>query len=132
MKTKKRRLFESSRQEKRIRESAGDMVTHYRAPGSPLSAKATKQLADLAAMPDEAIDYSDIPPLTEDFWKNAVRNPYYKPIKQQVTVRLDSDVVAWAKRDGRGYQTRINAALRKAMIAEIKKQQAEATHKKAS
>jgi len=107
------------------------MVSHYRVQRSPLSEKAKKQLAALKTMPDEAIDYSDIPPSSDDFWKNAVRNPYYKPVKQQVTVRLDSDVVAWAKRDGRGYQTRINAALRKIMIAEIRKQEVGATQKKA-
>jgi uncharacterized protein (DUF4415 family) len=101
-------------------------------PGSPLSAKAKKQLSVLAAMPDEAIDYTDIPRLGEEFWKNAICNPYYKPVKTQVTVRLDSDVVAWAKRDGKGYQTRINAALRKAMMAEISRIRTEPARKKAS
>ncbi len=41
---------------------------------------------------------------------------FYRPIKQPVTLRLDADVVAWFKKQGRGYQTRINRALRKLMI----------------
>ncbi len=45
---------------------------------------------------------------------------YYKPIKKPVTLRLDADVVAWFKRDGRRYQTRINAALRRVMEREMK------------
>ena len=45
---------------------------------------------------------------------------YYKPIKKPVTLRLDADVIAWFKRDGRRYQTRINAALRRVMEREMK------------
>jgi uncharacterized protein (DUF4415 family) len=44
----------------------------------------------------------------------------YKPVKKPVTLRLDADVLAWFQRDGRGYQTRINRALRKTMIDERK------------
>lgn len=43
---------------------------------------------------------------------------YYRPIKKPVTLRLDADVLAWFKRQGRGYQTRINQALRKLMTDE--------------
>ena len=82
----------------------------------PALTKAQKaELEALKAAPDSAIDYSDIPELPESFWKNATRNPYYRPIKQQLTLRLDTDVVAWFKRrakEGRGYQTGINRALR--------------------
>jgi uncharacterized protein (DUF4415 family) len=70
-------------------------------------------------MPDEKIDYSDIPPLTDRFWKRAVRNPFYRPVKQQLTVRLDADVVAWLRHQGKGYQTRINALLRAAMMNDV-------------
>jgi uncharacterized protein (DUF4415 family) len=45
----------------------------------------------------------------------------YKPVKKPVTLRLDADVLAWFQRAGRGYQTRINRALRKVMIEERKK-----------
>jgi uncharacterized protein (DUF4415 family) len=94
------------------------MVTHWREPGSPLSAKAKKQLDAIATMPDEMIDYSDIPPLDEDFWKNAIRNPYYKPVKKQLTVRLDADLIAWLRSAGKGYQTRLNSILRQEMLRE--------------
>jgi len=46
---------------------------------------------------------------------------FYKPLKKPVTLRLDADVIAWFKKDGRRYQTRINAALRTVMEKEIKK-----------
>jgi uncharacterized protein (DUF4415 family) len=45
---------------------------------------------------------------------------FYKPIKKPVTLRLDADVLAWFRRDGRLYQTRINGALRKVMERETK------------
>jgi uncharacterized protein (DUF4415 family) len=73
-------------------------------------------LSRLAARPDSEIDFSEIPPLKESFWKNAVRNPFYRPIKQSVTVRLDKDVIAWLKSHGPGYQTRINELLRRVML----------------
>jgi uncharacterized protein (DUF4415 family) len=44
---------------------------------------------------------------------------FYKPIKKPVTLRLDADVLAWFRRDGRRYQTRINGALRKVMEREM-------------
>jgi len=46
----------------------------------------------------------------------------YRPIKKPVTLRLDADVLAWFKRSGRGYQTRINRALRKLMKDEMKEE----------
>ena len=82
----------------------------------PLTAAQRRELAALAALPDEAIDLSDIPELDEKFWANAVRNPFYKPVKKQLTVRLDSDVIAWLQRKGKGYQTRLKALLRGAML----------------
>ena len=45
---------------------------------------------------------------------------FYRPLKKPVTLRLDADVIAWFKRDGPRYQTRINSALRKVMEREIK------------
>ena len=72
------------------------------------------ELDALKAAQDTDIDYSESPELADSFWKNATRNPYYRPIKQQLTLRLDADVVAWFRRrtKGRGYQTGINRALR--------------------
>lgn len=79
------------------------------------------ELAALQAMPDSEIDTSDLPPLTDEFWKNAVRNPFYKPTKTSTTVRVDSDVLVWLKSKGKGYQTRLNVILRQAMLKEISK-----------
>ena len=45
---------------------------------------------------------------------------FYKPIKKPVTLRLDADVLAWFRQDGRRYQTRINSALRSLMEREMK------------
>jgi uncharacterized protein (DUF4415 family) len=86
-----------------------------------LTAAQRRELATLAALPDDKIDYSDIPPLTEKFWENAVRNPFYRPVKQQLTVRLDADVIQWLRRQGEGYQTRLNALLRSAMLKDLKR-----------
>lgn len=82
-----------------------------------------RQQAELAALAaeEDAIDYSDIPPLSDDFWKHAVRNPFYRPTKSSTTVRLDTDVLLWLKAQGRGYQTRLNAILREAMLKELGK-----------
>jgi uncharacterized protein (DUF4415 family) len=74
----------------------------------------------LAALPDDSIDFSDIP-LKLD-WPNAERGKFYRPVKLQVTLRLDADVLHWFKtKGGRGYQTRINAALRQVIDEETRK-----------
>jgi len=85
-----------------------------------LTEKQKKELEQLAAMPDSSIDFSDIPPLTEKFWKNAIRNPWYRPRKQQVTLRIDADVLAWLRHGGKGYQSRLNSVLRDAMINQLR------------
>lgn len=79
------------------------------------------ELKALAQRPDAEIDYSDIPPLSAEFWKNAVRNPFYRPTKMHTTVRVDADVLIWLKSQGRGYQTRLNAILRRAMLEDLHK-----------
>ena len=88
---------------------------------NPMTAIRKRKLAQVAARPDSEIDFSEIPPLKESFWKNAVRNPFYRPVKQQLTVRLDADVVAWLRQQGKGYQIRLNRVLREAMLEDIKK-----------
>ncbi len=78
-----------------------------------LRKKQTEELAELARLPDHKIDLSDTPELPD--WTNAVVGKFYRPIKRPVTVRIDADILAWLKRSGPGYQTRINALLRQAM-----------------
>jgi uncharacterized protein (DUF4415 family) len=93
------------------------MVVYHHTPGQPLTKEQKKQLETLANMKDEDIDTSDIPELTEEFWKNAVRgNPFFRPVKKAVSLRLDADVIAWLKKDGAGYQTRANNILRERML----------------
>ena len=78
-----------------------------------LTRKQKAELEALAALPDDQIDLSDIPEVRD--WSGAKRGLFYRPVKQQLTLRLDADVVAWFKRHargGRGYQTDINRALR--------------------
>jgi len=77
---------------------------------SELSSSLRDELAALEAMADSDIDTSDIPEATD--WSGAERGRFYRPVKQLLSVRLDSDLVAWFKASGAGYQTRINAALR--------------------
>ena len=96
-------------------------LVHKTLADSPMTPARKRKLAQLAAQPDAEIDFSEIPPLKKSFWKNAVRNPFYRPVKQQLTVRLDADVVAWLRRQGKGYQTRLNRVLREAMLDDIKK-----------
>ena len=79
-----------------------------------MSKKSIKSdLARLNRMKDSAIDYSDLPPLGDEFFKKAT--VAWPPAKQQLTIRLDADVLNWLKANGRGYQTRINRILRAAM-----------------
>ena len=87
---------------------------------NPMTPARQRKLAQLTARPDAEIDFSEIPPLKESFWKDAVHNPFYRPVKQQLTVRLDADVVAWLRRQGKGYQTRLNTVLREAMLEDLK------------
>ena len=86
----------------------------------PVSVAQTAELAALSALPDSQIDTSEIPLLSEAFWQQAIRNPFYRPIKQSTTVRVDSDVLMWLKSKGKGYHTRINTILRDAMLHEIR------------
>ena len=78
------------------------------------------ELAALAAMPESEIDFSDLPATTEQDWRDAVRGKFYRPIKQQLTVRIDADVLEWLKSQGKGYQSRLNEILRAAMLDKIR------------
>jgi len=69
-------------------------------------------------------DFSDCPVLTEEqmkeFKPSHLRNmANYKPIKKTVNVRLDADIIEWLQSAGKGYQTRMNAILREAMLHSV-------------
>jgi uncharacterized protein (DUF4415 family) len=77
------------------------------------SRKTRKEIAALSRMKDADIDTSDLPEVAD--WSTAEVGKLYRPVKRPVTVRIDADVLAWLKSQGKGYQTRINRILRLAM-----------------
>ena len=85
----------------------------------PLTEEDREDLRRLAALPDSEIDFSDIPEWTKEDFEKAFRPGQYRPIKSQVTAKLDRDVLEWLKAEGRGYQTRINAILRREMLKDL-------------
>ena len=89
---------------------------------SKVSRKQAKELAALAALPDEKIDLGEAPEVRD--WSGAVVGKFYRPIKKSLTIRLDADVLAWLKAQGRGYQTRINKLLRAAMESQARRRRA--------
>jgi uncharacterized protein (DUF4415 family) len=88
----------------------------------PLTDAQRANLKTLSARPDHEIDTSDIPVMTDAEWAKTqrVRGHLYRPVKQIVTARLDGDVLEWLKSHGRGYQSRMNAILRREMLSSIK------------
>lgn len=86
----------------------------------PLTEAHRANLRALAKRPESEIDTSDAPELTDEQWKHAVRGRFYRPVKRQITARVDADVLEWLKAQGDGYQTRINAILRREMLAAVK------------
>jgi uncharacterized protein (DUF4415 family) len=90
----------------------------------PLTEEQRARIDALVDVPDDQIDFSDIPATTAEDWVGAERGKFYRALKHQVTLRLDGDVIEWFKREAageRGYQTRINRALREYVAAHSKK-----------
>ena len=73
----------------------------------------------LETMPDEEIGFSNLPEIPPELFARAVPRHGLKPApkKEQLTIRVDRDVISWFKSQGRGYQTRMNALLRAYMEA---------------
>jgi len=86
----------------------------------PLTEAQRASLRQLASLPDHDIDTSDIPEMTDEQWQSARRSTLHRPLKQQITARVDADVLDWLKGQGRGYQSRLNAILRQAMLQSSK------------
>jgi uncharacterized protein (DUF4415 family) len=86
-----------------------------------LSSKESRELEQIAAMPDDQIDTKDIPEAPAENWAFARRGAFYKPIKQPVNIRIDADVLDWFKSraGGRGYQTEINRVLRRHVMNHV-------------
>jgi uncharacterized protein (DUF4415 family) len=68
---------------------------------------------------DDTIDLSDMPEVQD--WSGTQRGQFYKPKKLQKTLRIDADVLAWFEAQGPGHLTRMNRALRAAMLMEIRR-----------
>jgi uncharacterized protein (DUF4415 family) len=94
-----------------MKKNAGNIVKLTLDPHNlpPLSASERARLQAVAAMPDEQIDYSDAPFLPDAAWARPVDVPGGK---QQITLRIDADVLDFFRETGKRYQTRINAVLR--------------------
>jgi len=78
-----------------------------------LSNEQKAELEALAALPSDQIQTDDMPEVQD--WSGAKRGMFYRPVKQQITLRLDADLIDWFKthqEQGEGYQTSINRALR--------------------
>jgi uncharacterized protein (DUF4415 family) len=78
----------------------------------PLTVKQKAELAALAAMSDSQIDKSDIASLSRARCDKAVRGQFYKPVKMSATVRVDADVLAWLRGQGKGYAYQRHSARR--------------------
>ena len=84
-----------------------------KASSKSLTAKQRAELKALAKLADKDIDTRSIPEVSD--WSGAKRGQFFRPVKQQLTLRLDADVIAWFKRRakaGKGYQSDMNQALR--------------------
>jgi uncharacterized protein (DUF4415 family) len=77
---------------------------------------AEEQMATLKQKADKDIDFSDIPEITD--WSGMVRGKFYRPIKKQVSLRIDADILDWFKNHNPQYQTAINTALRQYVTAQ--------------
>ena len=80
----------------------------------PLTSKQQAELRALAALPDDQIRTDLIPEQLD--WSGAKRGMFYRPIKKQITLRIDADLIEWFRlhsAEGTGYQTHINEALRR-------------------
>lgn len=86
-----------------------------------LTAAREEELRVMAGRPDSDIDYSDIPPLSDALMAEAVRGRFWRPVKAQTSVRIYADILEWLKTPGEGYQTRLNAILREAMLRKLQR-----------
>ena len=79
------------------------------------------KLKALAARPSREIDTTELPEWTDAQWKTAVRGKFYRPNKKQITAKVDADVLDWLKSQGKGYQSRMNAILRREMLQSVRR-----------
>ena len=90
---------------------------------SSTSNKSKTDWKRLDSMKDEDIDFSEIPEVTAEMFARGIVRRGLKPVirKEQLTLRIDSDVLKWYRKLGPGYQTRINSLLRAYMEEHLRK-----------
>ena len=86
----------------------------------PISPERAAELRAMAERSDSEIDLGDAPELDAEGWRNAIPGKFFRPLKTQITIRVDKDVLHWLQSGGSGYQSRLNAILREAMVREQK------------
>ncbi len=103
----------SSRQEKRVH--ANELFTN------PLTERQRKELERIARMPDAEIDFSDAAEMKGRPSQRAYVGRFYRPVKEQISIRVDADVLAWLRSRGKPYQTYMNDVLRRAMRSDLRR-----------
>jgi len=82
------------------------------------SVKISSRTRELYEKRDRSVDHSDVPQLPPARWAKGVVGTYYRPLKSQISFRIDNDILAWLKSKGQGHLSRINAILRERMESE--------------
>ena len=82
------------------------------------SVRISKQTRELYEQRDRRLDHSEIPQLPPSQWAKGNVGKYYRPLKSQISFRIDKDVLDWLKSKGEGHLSRINAILRERMEKE--------------
>jgi len=100
----------SSRLERRLPASA--LFT------APITDKQRRELRQLATRPDSQVDLSDAPEAIPPVGEVQIGR-FYRPIKQLVSLRVDADVLAWFRGQGKKYQTYMNSVLRREMQVSV-------------
>lgn len=86
-----------------------------RASQKTISVKIGDRTRELYKKRDRSLDHSDVPQLPPAQWAKGVVGKYYRPLKSQISFRIDNDVLDWLKSKGEGHLSRINAILRERM-----------------
>ena len=105
----------SSQPEKLVRRSEADIRAYAKSPAAKKASERLRTHIRKNGGEPSAADLKEIPELTDEELR------LFRPIKAPVTVRIDGDILAWLKAKGGPYQTRMNATLRSAMLAERKR-----------
>ena len=82
------------------------------------SVKISSRTRDLYEKRDRRLDHAEVPQLPPQQWAKGIVGKYYRPLKSQISFRIDNDVLAWLKSKGQGHLSRINAIRRERMEGE--------------